>query len=207
MSRPRGRKKPSTAQVPALVRNLRIQTHGRKYSPKCTPSLVCDSPWNHIVVSDFQQISAITEPDILNPYAIYISLINQIGLTSAAPPVEFRLQKVEVWAMDSTPVGFIMDVYPLQTLATGGFPIERCESLPGKNQWACAGYQWPASHQNYVFQIPGSEPSTNPTILRIYTSAPNADFWIRYHLLWRVSVSTYPQLLDRFQKLMLKNSS
>lgn len=184
-------------QVAQLRAEVRRDEHGRKYTPTRSPRSIAELPWNPIVLTDFQTSSStVTTGTILNPYAVYISLIAQLGLQTAAPPVEFRFQRVEAWNMGAasgdTDAALILEAYALQGVYDTPYPIARLEDQPAKNQWAACGYEWPASHKNYVWQIPGKEPTYNPAIIRFYSDVASSRVWLRFHLLWRFTVAQPP---------------
>lgn len=188
-------------QIRALVHR---EAHGRSYTPKRNPPMIKEVPWNQLVVSE-QSTSekAVTSATSFNSYAVYALLTSQLGIQASAPSLEFRFLRVEAWNMATAAnsvSSLIMDVYPLQTKASGEVgAIARLEDSPGRQQWAAVGYEWPVSHQNYVFQIAGTAPSTDPTIVRYYSSVAGAEVWLRFHVLWRPTVAL-PPMLSRAQK-------
>lgn len=183
--------------IRGLKRQLRLEADGRRYTPSRTPRPIVAVPWNSIVLTDFQTSqTTIASPNVFNTYFIYVSLLDQLGLTGSTPSLEFRVERVEMWnegiVGGNLDPGLIMDVYPLQSLATPPV-LARIEDEAGKNQWACCGWEWPRSHRNYVFSVLGAAPSSDPTLFRFYSSIPGSRVWVRVHILWRTVSDTPPQ--------------
>lgn len=192
-----------------LQAQVRKEAHGRTYTPKRNPPIIVDVPWNQVIVSEYSTSgTSATTSTSFNSYSVYLLLTSQLGLQSFAPSLEFRFIRIEMWNMATSAnsvASLVMDVYPLQTKASGEVgAIARVEDAPGRQQWAAVGYEWPSSHQNYVFQIAGAQPSTDPTIVRYFTDLPSSAVLLRFHLLWRPTVAL-PPMLNRFRSSL--NSS
>lgn len=185
-----------------LRRQLRIDVDGRLFTPQRTPTRISEVPWNSIVVTRVDTTPAsLTTPVDYTAHDLYLFLSQQLSIVGLGPPpLEFRISMVEAWNFGEN-AAIIMDVSPLQTYSAIPAKIARLEDQPGKNQWAAVGYEWPRSHRNYVFQDSGpAVPATNPNICRVYSDIVGSRFWVRWHMLWRHSVSIPPQL-TRLQNL------
>lgn len=203
------------------LRQLRVHVHaessGRRYTPSRTPRVVSDNPWNRLVVTEESTSTANTATvTSFNSYAVYLLLTGQLGLQSFAPSIEMRFERVEMWNMgpvavaaapSPAPAAIIMDVFPLQTQTVLTQCIARLEDQPGKNQWACVGFEWPASHKNFVLAVAGSAPSSDPVIVRYYSSVGSSIVWVRFHVLWRPIVALPPMLSKRLQLLDIDDGS
>lgn len=179
----------------AAMRALRAEIDGRKYTPPRTPSSIVGIPWNSLVVSRLDKsLTDILKPTVTQAQDIYLYALQHMGADKAAFPMEFRLSKVEVWNMGSS-ASLIVDVFPLTTYTQLASCIARLEDEPGKNNWACAGYEWPRSHKNFVYQFNGLDlPLGNPIITKVFSNVGGSPIWTRFHMLWRYQTEVPPRL-------------
>lgn len=182
--------------INSIRRQLRVDVDGRKFTPQRTPPRITDVPWNSLVITRSDTTGAtITTPVLYTLHDVYLFLNAQIGqAANGLFSMEIRFSRVEAWNFGDS-ASLIMDVWPLQTYSAIVPCMSRLEDQPGKNQWAAVGFEWPRSHTNYVFQDTGAAaPTTNPNICRVYSDVASSQIWIRWHVLWRYTVSLPPSL-------------
>lgn len=190
----RGKKKNNSAPRDALVR-LKHDIDGRIFTPQRIPNTVCSNPWNSIVVTHLDKsLSDSSQPTVTQVYDIQGYLATQMGMTKGGlGGVEYRFIRAEVWNFGVS-AAMTVDFYPLQSLDQLTQAMARTESQPGKNSWACCGYEWPRSHKNYTFN--GDAASTGGAIVtKVWSSSGGSPLWIRFHLLWRHTSVTLPKIL------------
>lgn len=198
-SRARGRRQrrgTTRGELQQLRQQLRVDVDGRKFTPHRTPPRITDVPWNSLIVTRGDITSATaTTPTSYSVHDVYLFINDQIGqAANGLFSMEFRFSRVEAWnfGLDAS---LIMDVWPLQTYSAIIPCMARLEDQPGKNQWAAVGFEWPRSHRNYIFQDVGlTPPTTNANICRIFSNVVSSPFWVRWHLLWRYTVTQPPSL-------------
>jgi hypothetical protein len=176
---------------------IRFEADGRMFTPQRTPPRITDVPWNSIVVTRTDTTnSTTTTPVAYTMHDVYLFLNEQLGqANNGLFSMEFRFTRVESWNLGDN-ASIIMDVFPLQTLTTLTSVMARLEDQPGRNQWACVGYEWPRSHRNYVFQDTGAAaPTGNPQICRVFSDVAASRIWVRWHMLWRYTVTLPPSLM------------
>lgn len=169
--------------------HLRIDVNGRKFTPARSPPEIVQTPWNSIVLTIKQTSGSSTSALTIDSAQVWVALRAQLAGTNLPETAlgELRFSMVEVWNMGNT-ASVAMDVNPLITLSTTQTAyMQRLEDNPGKNTWACVGFEWPRSHRNYV--IPSDVPVP---IVTIFSDVASSLLWIRFHILWRFRVTAPP---------------
>jgi len=182
------------ATVQGLARmvnsRLRIDVNGRKFTPNRSPPEIVQTPWNSLVLTIKQTSSSTAATPInINAAQVFVALRAQLAGTTIPHTAlgELRFSMVEAWNMGNT-ASISMDVFPIISLSTTSVAkMIRLEDNPGKNTWACVGYEWPRSQRNYVVPSDVQVP-----LISVYSDIASSLVWIRFHILWRFRTSAPP---------------
>lgn len=186
-------------EVRRLASNLRSEVDGHAFTPARTPPQVSQTPWNQLVVTIKQNSSSTAAtPTQITTAQIFVAIRAQLAGALIPDTVlgEMRFSRVEYWNLGNN-ASASMDVYPLISLsATTTAKMVRLEDQPGKNQWACVGYEWPRAHRNYVFPSSASVP-----LIVAYSDVASSVQWFRFHVLWRFTTSGPPDYHQQPERL------
>lgn len=175
---------------------LKREFNGFAFTPSRTPRPLSQTPWYSLVVA--QSIASPKESPYELTYncgAIWLAAELQLGIGTTFP-AELRFQRVEVWnTTASGEASVALFPYSLGTASSTTTTLfNRRFDHAGKNQWACAGFEWPRSQQNYVH-----ESATQTPVFAVRTGAGTQAVYTRIHVLWRPTSGSVPSVRGAFE--------
>lgn len=179
------------------VTRVRQDIKGQHLTLSPDPPSFTQIPWHPIVLSDNVSLLATVNTKSYTATSLANIFKAQTGCTQANDKLSFRLMQVSVWELTGKKVTLeILDL----TIGLGANDfLAQIEDVPGRNQWARAGYKYPVSQNLVAFS--GNDTET----IVVITADNGSTICVRFHVLWRFRYGTIPNrhvsLADKFADL------
>lgn len=170
-----------------MKKQIDLLVRGSAFVPSPRPPNIIGQPWNNLTAIDIDEINqkGYDVKDVAGVICSQAGLYKE-GVTKTFIDIEFKLLSLSVWAEEAH-----VSVYPIDYSTKGSrCELTRIDGSWAKNQWARAGYVYPASVQAHVLT------SMSNTDAQLYTITTSKKTRVEVHLkvLWRSAASSVPSL-------------
>lgn len=167
-------------ELTKVRRHVDTLVRGRVFTPSGLPPNVVGQPWTRMTAIDVDQVKdkTYTLKDIAEVICSQAGLFSRSGQTDTFIPVEFKIFSISCWT-EATHIS----LYPQDFITGDKVELTRIDGSAAKNQWARAGYIYPATFSNITLA------SSNTTMMakHFYTvnCADAARLETHVSVLWR----------------------
>lgn len=132
-------------ELAKVRRHVDTLVRGRVFTPSGLPPNVVGQPWTRMTAIDVDRVKdkTYTLKDLAGVICSQAGLFSRSGDTDTPIPVEFKIISIACWTGDTH-----ISLYPQDFLSGDKVELQRIDGSSARNQWARAGYVYPATFQN-----------------------------------------------------------
>lgn len=137
-----------TRDLAQVRRHVDTLIRGRVFTPNSSPPNVVGQPWTRMVAIDVDVVKVKTYQlrDLAGVICSQAGLFVRNDNAETVLPVEFKIFSISCWSEATH-----MSLYPQDFVSGNRVELTRADGSSAKNQWARAGYKYPANFSNVTF--------------------------------------------------------
>lgn len=143
-----GSSRRTTRDLAKVRRHVDTLVRGRVYTPGSLPPNIVAQPWTRMTAIDVDVVKdkTYTLKDLAEVICAQAGLFIKTDKSETFLPVEFKIFSIASWT-EATHIS----LYPQDIVTGNKTELVRADGSAAKNQWARAGYVYPASFSNVTF--------------------------------------------------------